>query len=132
VGAQYFSQQAVGRLLAPAGIEAASGMDLPSKLKLVQSLMARGDERAARVYQTLGVYLGYGLAHYADFYEFRDVLTLGRVTSGTGGELLIETAKEVLLVEFPDLSTRITFHTPEEQDKRGGQAVAAASLPRVA
>ena len=36
VGSQYFSQQAVGRLLAPAGIEAPADLPLPEKLKLVQ------------------------------------------------------------------------------------------------
>jgi predicted NBD/HSP70 family sugar kinase len=131
VGAQYFSQQAVGRLLAPAGIEADPVMGLPEKLKLVQSLMAAGDERARRVYQTLGVYLGHGLAHYADFYAFENVLTLGRVTTGAGGEMLVDTAREVLRVEYPELASRIAFHTPEEKDKRGGQAVAAASLPAI-
>jgi len=132
VGAQYFSQQAVGRLLAPAGIEAEPAVGLPEKLRLVQSLMARGDERASKVYQTLGVYLGHGLAHYSDFYDFRNVLILGRVTTGAGGELLVATAKDVLRAEFPELASRIAFHTPDEKDKRGGQAVAAASLPRIA
>ena len=131
VGAQYFSQQAVARLLAPAGIAADATSSLPEKLKLVQSLMQSGDARARKIYQTLGVYLGYGLAHYADFYEFRHVLILGRVTSGPGGDLLLEVAQEVLRVEFPELAARVTFHQPDEQDKRHGQAVAAASLPKI-
>ncbi len=131
VGAQYFSQQAVGRLLAPAGIEADAKLPLPEKLKLVQSLMAKGDERARKIYQTLGVYLGYGLAHYADFYDFRNVLILGRVTTGAGGGVILETAKEVLRAEFPELAACIAFHQPDEKDKRGGQAVAAATLPRI-
>ncbi|HEY6193592.1 MAG TPA: ROK family protein [Candidatus Eisenbacteria bacterium] len=128
-GVQYFSQQCVGRLLTPAGLEVDAALPLPQKLKHVQSLMQAGDARAARIYQTLGAYLGYGVAHFADFYEFRHVLILGRVTSGPGGDLIVAGAKEVLSVEFPDLAERIAFHIPDEKEKRHGQAVAAASLP---
>ena len=131
VGAQYFSQQAVGRLIPAAGIEVPAGMLLPEKLKHVQSLMANGDERARKIYQTIGTYLGYAIAHYSDFYDFDHVLILGRVTTGQGGDLIIEGAKEVLRIEFPDLASRIAFHVPDEKDKRHGQAVAAASLPDI-
>ena len=131
VGAQYLSQQAVGRLLIPAGITADLSLPLPEKLKLVQSLMAKGDPRAQRIYQTVGTYLGYALAHYADFYDFDHVLILGRVTSGPGGDHLLTAAKEVLRQEFPTLATRLAFHVPDEKEKRHGQAVAAASLPQL-
>ena len=84
-GVQYFSQQAVGRLLEPAGIVLPREMPLPEKLKEVQRLMAEGDARAKMIYQTIGVCLGYAVAHYADFYEFGQVLILGRRTdSGRG------------------------------------------------
>lgn len=129
VGAQYFSQQAVGRLMPAAGIQVDATMPLPEKLKHVQALMAEGDGRARRIYQTIGTYLGYAIAHYGDFYDFDHVLILGRVTTGEGGDVLIEGAKEVLRVEFPELARRISFHMPDEKDKRHGQAVAAASLP---
>src|SRR5512135_1811126 len=66
-GVQYFSQQCVGRLLAPAGIEIPSNLSLPEKLKQVQKLMAEGDPRARKIYETIGAYLGYGVAHFADF-----------------------------------------------------------------
>jgi len=131
-GAQYFSQQAVGRLLEVAGIETDPALALPDKLKQVQSLMERGDYRARKIYQTIGTYLGYGLAHYADFYDFTNVLILGRVMTGAGGDIILEGAKEVLRVEFPELAQRIAFHTPDEKEKRHGQAMAAASLPRLA
>ena len=128
-GAQYFSQQCVGRLLAAAGIEMPAGLPLPEKLKHVQSLMAKGDPRAEKIYQTIGVCFGYGVAHYADFYDFKHILVLGRVTTGPGGDFIIRQAKEVLRAEFPDLAGRVAFHVPDEKDKRHGQAVAAASLP---
>lgn len=131
IGAQYFSQQAVGRLMPAAGIEVDSKMPLPEKLKHVQALMAKGDGRARKIFQTIGTYLGYEVAHYDDFYDFDHVLILGRVTSGQGGDVIIESAKEVLRAEFPDIASRISFHVPDEKDKRHGQAIAAASLPIV-
>jgi hypothetical protein len=73
--------------------------------------------------------LGYGIAHFTDFYDLANVLILGRVTSGEGGSLIIDGARQVLKEEFPELANRIAFHIPDEKQKRHGQAVAAASLP---
>jgi predicted NBD/HSP70 family sugar kinase len=131
-GVQYFSQQAVARLLGPAGIVLPPALPLPEKLKAVQTLMAAGDGRAGKIYQTLGVYLGYGVAHFARFYDFRHVLVLGRVTSGAGGDVMVASARQVLRDEFPELASRLLFHIPDEKDKRHGQAIAAASLPALA
>lgn len=131
VGSQYFSQQAVGRLLPAAGIEAPEALPLPEKLKVVQALMAKGDRRAARIYETVGTYLGYGVAHFADFYDIAHVLVLGRVTSGSGGDRIVEGAREVLAAEFPELAGQVRFHVPDETEKRHGQAIAAASLPAI-
>ncbi len=128
-GVQYFSQQGVGRLLDAAGIETEPAMSLPEKLKVVQGLMAQGDYRARKIYQTIGTCLGYALAHYADFYDYEHILILGRVTSGAGGDLILAGAKEVLAEEFAELAAKISFHIPDEKDKRHGQAIAAASLP---
>ncbi|HXQ76960.1 MAG TPA: hypothetical protein VN797_02070, partial [Gemmatimonadaceae bacterium] len=86
---------------------------------------------AKRIYQTIGVYLGYGVAHFSDFYDLRHVLVLGRVTSGPGGNDIIAGAQRVLEVDFPELAERISFHVPDEHDKRHGQAIAAASLPEI-
>jgi predicted NBD/HSP70 family sugar kinase len=129
VGVQYFSQQAVGRLLAPAGIGLPAEMPLPAKLEQVQSLMAAGDQRARKIYQTIGVYFGYAIATYADFYDIRNLLVLGRVLTGEGGDLILSTAQEVLRAEFPEIAERVRYHIPGEQEKRHGQAIAAASLP---
>jgi len=126
-GVQYFSQQAVGRLVPASGLEVDAKLPLPEKLVEVQSFMARGDQRAMKIYQSIGVYLGYSVAHYAEFYDFRHLLVLGRVMSGRGGEVIVDTAKKVLGSEFAELE--IQLHVPDEKDKRHGQAVAAASLP---
>jgi hypothetical protein len=79
----------------------------------------------------MGVYLGYGLAHYADFYDIKHVLILGRCTSGRGGDLILEGAKEVLRTEFPELAECIHIQLPDEKSRRVGQSIAAASLPIV-
>ncbi len=132
VGAQYFSQQCVGRLMPVAGIDAPADMPLPDRLKLVQALRAERDYRARKIYQTIGTYLGYGIAHFAAFYDLQHVLVLGRVTSGPGGDDIIEGARAVLAAEFPELAREIAIHVPSETDKRHGQAIAAASLPALA
>jgi predicted NBD/HSP70 family sugar kinase len=128
-GALYFSQQAVNRLLPAAKISLPRKMSLPERLKEVQNLMATGDARAAKIYETIGVYFGYAIAHYADFYDFRHLLILGRVTTGAGGDVMLTKAREVLQMEFPELADRIELHVPDEKARRVGQAVAAASLP---
>ena len=130
-GAQYFSQQAVGRLLPASGIEYDASLSLPEQLKIVQAAMGAGDERALKIYDAIGIYLGYSLAHYAEFYDFEYVLLLGRVTTGPGGEHIIARSKEVMAAEFPELAERIKFHIPDEMEKRHGQAIAAASLPKI-
>jgi predicted NBD/HSP70 family sugar kinase len=128
VGATYFSQQAVGRLLPAAGIEAAADMPLPERLRKVQDLMAAGDPGALRIYETIGSYLGYALRRYADFYAFGHVLVLGRVLTGEGGNVIVARAREVIAAEFPDLA-HMRLLVPDEKSRRVGQAAAAASLP---
>ena len=130
-GVQYFSQQAVGRLIPKTSLSVDSNLGLPEKLECVQEFMAEGNGEAASIYRTIGTYLGYGVAHYASFYSLSHALILGRVTSGEGGTIILEEAKKVLAAEFPDLNDRIAFHQPDEKNKRHGQAIAAASLPSI-
>jgi predicted NBD/HSP70 family sugar kinase len=129
VGALYFSQQAVHKLLPAAGIDLPAELGLPERLKAVQKLADQNDPRAVRIYETLGVYLGFTVPWYAEFYEYRHLLVLGRVTTGRGGDTLIARARAVLEREFPDLAQRIAVHVPDESRRRVGQAIAAASLP---
>ncbi len=89
--------------------------------------MANGDQRAAKIYETIGVYLGYTLAHYADFYDFKRALILGRVTTGGGGDIVLDKAREVLSREFPTVAKQITLHVPDEKSRRVGPGSAAAS-----
>ncbi len=130
-GVKYFSQDGVIKLAPFAGIELDENLSPAEKLKVVQGLMKEGDERAAAIYDTIGAYFGYAIAFYAEFYDIKHVLIMGRVTSGDGGALLLERAQEVLDVEFPELAKKIQLHIPDEKSRRVGQSVAAASLPKI-
>jgi predicted NBD/HSP70 family sugar kinase len=129
-GVQYFSQQAVARLAPLAGIELPDEMSFADRLVEVQSLMQRGDDRAERIYQTIGSYLGYSIPWFARWYDLESLLILGRVSSGIGGEIILDTASTIVGDEFPECAG-IRLMTPDEHFKRHGQAIAAASLPRV-
>jgi len=130
-GVQYFSQQAVARLAPAAGLEHPDHIPFAERLQDIQRLMERGDERANRIYETIGVYLGYSIAWFSRWYEIDNLLTLGRVTSGVGGEIIIDAASQVVEREFPELVGRVRMTTPDEKFKRHGQAIAAASLPSI-
>ena len=131
VGVMYFSQQAVNRLAPAAGIQFPKEMGLPERLEFLQRLMTGGDARANRVYESIGVYSGYTIPYYAEYYDFRHVLVLGRVLTGPGGNVILEQARRVLGQEFPELADKVELHVPDEKSRRVGQAVAAASLPRL-
>ncbi len=130
-GVKYFSQDGVIKLAPFAGIELDESLSPAEKLKVVQGLMKDGDERAAAIYDTIGAYFGYAIAYYAEFYDIKHVLIMGRVTSGEGGVILLDRAQEVLDKEFPELSEKIKLHIPDEKSRRVGQSVAAASLPKL-
>ena len=130
-GVKYFSQDAVIKLAPAAGIELDESLSPAEKLKVVQGLMQKGDKRAADIYDTIGAYFGYAIAYYAEFYDIKHVLIMGRVTSGEGGVILLERAQEVLEKEFPALAQKIVLHIPDENSRRVGQSVAAASLPKL-
>ena len=126
-GVKYFSQDGVIKLAEQAGIPLEEDLSPADKLKVVQKLMEEGDTRAAKIYDSIGCCLGYALGYYAAFYDISHVLLLGRVTSGKGGNVLLEKAKLVLGEEFPELAIDVMM--PDEKARRVGQSVAAASLP---
>jgi len=130
-GAQYFSQQCVFRLAPRAGIDVPAGITPAEQLKFVQEKLEAGHAGAVKIWQSMGTYLGYTVAHYADFYELKHVLILGRCTSGSGGQLILDGANEVLDAEFPELAARVHIQLPDEKSRRVGQSIAAASLPAI-
>jgi hypothetical protein len=89
--------------------------------------MKEDDQMARQIYTDIGTYLGYCLLYYSEFYKIKHLLILGRVTSGVGGEIIMNRAKEVLKEEFPEYAN-INLCMPDESNKRVGQSIAAASL----
>jgi predicted NBD/HSP70 family sugar kinase len=128
-GVNYFSQDAVIRLAPKVGIDLSSESSPGAKLKVVQKLLESGDPRPRAIFESIGVYLGYGVAQSAEFYRLKHVLILGRVTSGEGGAIILEKARQVILAEAPEIADRVKVHLPDEANRRVGQAIAAASLP---
>ena len=64
------------------------------------------------------------------FYDIKHILLLGRVTSGEGGNIVMDRANQVLAEEFPEYAN-IELQMPDESNKRVGQSIAAASLPEI-
>lgn len=124
-GVKYLSQDGVIKLAEIAGIEFQTSV--PSeKLKVVQKLLVDGNDVAKAVFSDVGVYLAYSLLYYYDFYKFENVLLMGRVMSGLGGEIIMEKANEVLKVYGADKKFKILL--PDENFRRLGQSVAASYL----
>ena len=130
-GVKYFSQDAVIKLAPRAGIQLDEALSPAEKLKVVQQLMEVGDDRAAAVYRSIGVYLGHTLAYYHDLYGCRHVLLLGRVMSGKGGDIILDTCNRVLAEEYPQAAAAMKAELPDEKFRRVGQSMAAASLPEL-
>lgn len=86
---------------------------------------------AKNIFNDIGIYLGYTIPFYLHFYDFEDLLVLGRVVSGNGGNIIVEKAQEVLKYEFPDIAEKVKIRIPDENSRRVGQSVAAAYLPRI-
>lgn len=126
----YLSQQGTARFMDRAGLRDPEGTPLPERLVRLRRAMGEGDERAARVYETVGSCLGHALAHFADFYPIRHAVLMGRVLSGPGGAAAVRVARATLDAVYPDKAA-IKLHVPGERERRHGQAAAAASLPRL-
>merc|ERR1719422_276179 len=139
----YLGQRGVTKLAAEGGVDLPENLrfrppdmitikheDHAQCLKLVQKAMTlpAKEPEVRRIYETVGVYLGYALAQSSEFYSIDHVMILGRVSKGAGGDLMLDTAKKVLETEFPECA-HIQFHTADDQFKAVGQCIAAAALP---
>jgi predicted NBD/HSP70 family sugar kinase len=131
VGAMYFSQQAVNHLALKKGLRFPAKMPLPERLKRVQERMLDGDVTALTIFQKIGLFLGYTVPWYREFYGFDSLMILGRVTSGPGGVMILETARLILADRFPDVAEEVEVFMPDEKARRVGQSVAAATLPMI-
>ena len=130
-GVKYFSQDGVIKLAPAAGISLSDDLAPAQKLKEVQKLMENPGSPAEAIFRSIGVYLGHSLALYHHFYGFKHVLLLGRVMSGRGGDIVLDTCKKVLADEYPEIADKINPTLPDEKARRVGQSVAAASLPEL-
>merc|ERR1711972_1240199 len=143
MGGVYLGQRAATRLAKKGGIDLPADMmpDHPNMnqashvphaqcLKLIQAAMKdpKKEPQARKIYETVGVYLGYSIALYCEHYPLDHLMIMGRVSSGDGGQVMLDKAKEVIKTEFPQYQ-HIQFHTPDEHFKRVGQCIAAAALP---
>ena len=129
VGAMAFSQQAVNWLAEKYGFKFPKSMKLPERLKVVQAAMEKGDAKALKVYIQIGRFLAHAIPWYNEFYDYENMMILGRVTSGLGGEVILESAKTMLLDFYPAWAEKIDIFMPDEKARRLGQSVAAAQIP---
>merc|ERR1711979_21216 len=141
----YLGQRGATKLAAKAGVKVPENLVYPHAdmctirhenhaqcLKLIQKAMADPEQEpeVRKLYVTVGVYLGYALAQYSEFYQIDHVMILGRVSKGKGGDVMLDVAKKVLNAEFPEYK-HIQFHTADDHFKAVGQCIAAAALPTV-
>lgn len=129
-GVKYFSQDSVIKLAEMGGFSFPEGLAPAQKLKIIQELNDSGDKLANEIFENIGIYLGYTLAYYKEFYDFKHLLLLGRVVSGKGGNTILEYADKVLKEEFPEYAD-VEISMPDEMNRRVGQSIAAASLPEL-
>merc|ERR1711920_145504 len=141
----YLGQRGATKLAVKAGIDLPDNFKYPHPdmctmkheyhaqvLKMIQKAMTDSEKepQVRKIYETCGVYLGYALAQYCEFYTIDHVMILGRVSKGTGGDIMLDTAKKVLQQEFPEYA-KIQFHTADDHFKGVGQCIAAAALPAI-
>ncbi len=129
VGCMYLSQDAVVKLAPKAGIVLDESLTPAQKLKVVQAKANEGDKDALSIFESIGSYLGHAIGNYAHFYDISHLLLLGRVSSGKGGDLLVETCEKTLKADYPQLSVNVEL--PDEMARRVGQSIAAASLVKL-
>ena len=129
VGAMAFSQQAANWLAEKYGFKFPKSMKLPERLKVVQAAMEKGDDKAVKVYLEIGRFLAHAIPWYNEFYDYENMMILGRVTSGLGGEIILESAKRMLKDVYPEWAEKIDIFMPDEKARRLGQSVAAAQIP---
>lgn len=129
VGATYFTEAAFAKLGARTGIALSRKLNAAQQLVEIQYLQEKGNPYTQKIYKTIGCYLAHAMPLYGAFYDLRHLVILGSVVSGRGGTVVVEECRRVLQEEYPELADRLSIHLPDENSRRLGQAIAAASLP---
>ncbi len=118
--------------MAPAsGITLDDNLSPAEKLKYIQKLAEDGLPSVLAIFRSIGAYLAHTIPLYAQLYSICHLLVLGRVASGIGGEIIVSECKRILTEEYPLLAQNIHVMLPDENMRRVGQSIAAASLPLV-
>ena len=125
----YFNQDRVADVAMKAGIEIDKSLYPAQKLLVVQEYMEKDDPRVRGIFDDLGCILAHHLPFISMFFDIENVVLLGRVVSGKGGEVLLAACERVLAEEYPETAARIKLWLPDENFRRVGQSIAAASLP---
>ena len=89
--------------------------------------MEKDDKIAEKISDDIGTYLAYTIPYYSKFYDIKHLLLLGRVMSGKGGNVILNTCKKVLSEDFAEFKG-IDLCLPDEKSRRVGQSIAAASI----
>ncbi len=125
-GVNYLSQDGVIRLAKLIELDVDDTLTPAEKLTYIQQEFKNKNPKAIQIFENIGIYLGFAVAYYKEYYDFNDVLILGRVTSGLSGYTILNNAKEVLsdYFNFQDINILL----PNEKFRRVGQSIASASL----
>ena len=127
-GVQYLSMQASMRLAHSAGFVHTPEISNADMVSVLINEMNNGNRRAEQIYETMGMYLGYTIAHYDDFFDLDNILLMGGVMNGTSSEIIQNTAQMILKTEYPLLNVQITMARQSGKSSKDSQAIAAASL----
>ena len=131
VACKYLSQDGVIKLSEAAGIRFDEGMTPAEKLSMMQDNISLGSPTAVKVFESIGCYLAHIIPLYGMFYHFDNLMLLGRVLSGEGGEIILKECIRILEEEYPEIAETVHLILPDEKTRKIGQAYAAASLPAV-
>ena len=125
----FASKEEVREVAEKYGFKFPKSMKLPERLKTVQAAMEKGDEKAVKVYLEIGRFLAHAIPWYNEFYDYENMMILGRVTSGLGGSMILGAAKAMRKDVYPEWAEKIDIFMPDEKARRLGQSVAAAQIP---
>mgnify|MGYP002675005957 CR=1 FL=1 len=119
-GSEYLSQKGIIRLCEEKGISFPG-----TKAVQLVSIQKEAEERNPIVldcYKEFGKRLSSAIRLYHRFLDFENVILLGRVMTGYGGEVLKKEAEEELR------DTKIKIHVPDEEKRRLGQSYVAGLM----
>jgi len=107
---RYLSQWGVVWEAEKAGIEEIKEANFQDKAKIVGELLEKGDPRAQKVFENIGRYLAVAIAEYHQYFNMKNIVIFGGVTTGKSGKVIKGSAEKVLNDKFPDLEVVIRIN----------------------